>query len=61
MLDAGAPSQAKRTPDFGRYLPLSAGWAPKPRLVAGHRRTMGERSAELPEGAWREITVAEGS
>ena len=25
MLDAGAPSQAKRTPDFGRYLPLSGG------------------------------------
>ena len=25
MLDAGAPSQAKRTPDFGRYLPLSVG------------------------------------
>ena len=24
MRDAGAPSQAKRTPDFGRYLPLSA-------------------------------------
>ena len=24
MPDAGAPSQAKRTPDFGRYLPLSA-------------------------------------
>ena len=23
MPDAGAPSQAKRTPDFGRYLPLS--------------------------------------
>ena len=33
----------------------------KPRLVDGQRRTMAERSAELPEGAWREITVAEGS
>ena len=33
----------------------------KPRLVDGQRRTMVERSAELPEGAWREITVAEGS
>ena len=33
----------------------------KPRLVGGQRRTMGERSAELPEEAWREITVAEGS
>ena len=33
----------------------------KPRLVGGQRRTMTERSAELPEEAWREITVAEGS
>ena len=33
----------------------------KPRLVGGRRRTMEERSAELPEEAWREITVAEGS
>ena len=33
----------------------------KPRLVDGQRRTMVERSAELPEGAWREITVAQGS
>ena len=33
----------------------------KPRLVGGQRRTMVERSAELPEEAWREITVAEGS
>ena len=37
------------------------GGPPKPRLVAGQRRTMGERSAELPAEAWREITVAEGS
>ena len=33
----------------------------KPRLVGGQRRTMQERSDELPEEAWREITVAEGS
>ena len=33
----------------------------KPRLVAGQRRTMVERSVELPAEAWREITVAEGS
>ena len=33
----------------------------KPRLKGGQRRTMTERSAELPEEAWREITVAEGS
>ena len=33
----------------------------KPRLVGGQRRTMEEGSGELPEEAWREITVAEGS
>ena len=29
MLAAGAPSQAKRTPDFGRYLPLSGEKVPR--------------------------------
>ena len=33
----------------------------KPRLVDGKRRTMEQRSDELPDEAWREITVAEGS
>ena len=33
----------------------------KPRLRDGQRRTMEERSDELPGDAWREITVAEGS
>ena len=33
----------------------------KPRLAGGQRRTMEERSDELQEEAWREITVAEGS
>ena len=33
----------------------------KPRLVDGQRRTMEQRSDELPEEVWREITVAEGS
>ena len=33
----------------------------KPKLVDGQRRTMAGRSDELPEEAWREITVAEGS
>ena len=37
---------------FGRPL--------RPKLRVGQRRTMEERSDELPEGAWREITVAEG-
>ena len=34
---------------------------PKPRLVAGQRRTMGEHSNALPEDTWREIRVAKGS
>ena len=33
----------------------------KPKLVDGQRRTMAERCDELPDGAWREIKVAEGS
>ena len=33
----------------------------KPRLVDGQLRTMEQRSAELPDEAWRELTVAEGS
>ena len=37
------------------------GGPPKPRLKAGQRQTMQERSFELPEDAWREITVAQGS
>ena len=37
------------------------GGPPKPRLVDGQRHTMGERNAELPEDAWLEITVPQGS
>ena len=50
-------------PDPERTSPAYQGrGAPrKPRLVPGQRRTMAERSEELPEDAWREITVAEGS
>ena len=33
----------------------------KPRLREGQRRSMEQRSDELPEEAWREITVAQGS
>ena len=33
----------------------------KPRLRDGQRRTMEQRSGELPDKAWREITVAQGS
>ena len=44
------------TPAYrGRGGPPSPGW------WGGQKRTMGERSDELPEEAWREITVAEGS
>ena len=33
----------------------------KPRLRGGQRQTMPERAAAIPENAWREITVAQGS
>ena len=33
----------------------------KPKLREGQRRTMEQRSDELPDEAWREITVAQGS
>ena len=33
----------------------------KPKLEDGQRRTMEQRGDELPEDAWREITVAQGS
>ena len=33
----------------------------KPKLRDGQRQTMEQRSDELPDEAWREITVAEGS
>ena len=33
----------------------------KPKLRDGQRRTIEQRSDALPEGAWREITVAQGS
>ena len=37
------------------------GRTPQPKLKAGQRRTMHERSSELPEDAWREMTAAQGS
>ena len=33
----------------------------KPRLRSGQRQTLGERAADIPEEAWQEITVAQGS
>ena len=49
--------------DLERTSPVyrGRGGPPKPRLVDGQRRTMGERSAELPAEAWRETRVAKGS
>ena len=51
------PPEPERTspPYQGRGAPR------KPRLVSGQRRTMQERAGAIPEEAWREITVAEGS
>ena len=50
------PGPERTSPEYqGRGAPR------KPRLVGGQRRTMEERSDELTEGDWREITVAEGS
>ena len=50
------PEPERTTPTYqGRGAPC------KPRLVGGQRRTMEERSNELPEEAWREIAVAEES
>ena len=40
---------------------LGRGRPRKPRLVDGQRRTMAERADAIPEDAWREITVAQGS
>ena len=48
-------------PEWTRPAYQGRGAPRKPRLKGGQRRTMTERSAELPEEAWREITVAQGS
>ena len=58
-------------PSSTRVWPLELAWTSagsqeserprKPRLRDGQRRTMKQRSDELPDKAWREITVAQGS
>ena len=48
-------------PEWTRPAYRGRGGPPKPKLVDGQKRTMEERSDALPEGAWREITVAQGS
>ena len=50
------PEPAWTSPEYQGF-----GRPRKPRLRDGQRRTMEQRSDELPEEAWREITVAEGS
>ena len=50
------PESAWTSPEYQGF-----GRPRKPRLRDGQRRTMEQRSDELPEEAWREITVAEGS
>ena len=47
------------SPDYPDY--PGFGRPRKPRLVEGQRRTMEQRSDELPEKVWREITGAQGS
>ena len=48
-------------PEWTRPAYQGRGAPRKPRLKGGQRRTMAERSAELPEESWRKITVAEGT
>ena len=48
-------------PEWTRPAYQGFGRPRKPRLRSGQRRTLAERGAELPEDAWREITVAQGS
>ena len=47
------PVRLLQYPGFGRPR--------KPKLRPGQRRTMEQRGDELPDEAWREITVAQGS
>ena len=48
-------------PEWTALVYRGRGGPPKPKLVGGQKRTMGERSDAMPEDAWREITVAEGT
>ena len=69
----GGPGDALRAGRSGRptVWPLDPAWTSpeypgfgrprKPKLRPGQRRTMEQRGDELPDEAWREITVAQGS
>lgn len=48
-------------PQFTTPVYRGRGGPPKPKLAGGQRRTMAERGDDLPEDAWREMTVAQGS
>ena len=48
-------------PEWTNPVYQGRGGPPKPKLVGEQRRTMAQRGDELPEDAWQEITVAEGS
>ena len=48
-------------PEWTRHPYKGRGVPRKPRLRDGQRRTMEQRAAAIPEDAWREITVAQGS
>ena len=49
------------SPDYPGNSHPGFGRPRKPSLVDGQRRTMEQRGDELPDEAWREITVAQGS
>ena len=49
------------SPDYPGNSHPGFGRPRKPSLVDGQRRTMEQRGDELPDEAWQEITVAEGS
>ena len=48
-------------PEWTGPLSQGRGRPRKPRLQEGQRRTLAERADAIPEDAWREITVAQGS
>ena len=61
MLDAGAPSQAKRTPDFSRYIPLSGRFPPalngeqQAELKAAVQELPSQAGIELSSWNWKAV------
>ena len=56
VLDVPGGNPAWTSPEYPGF-----GRPRKPKLRPGQRRTMEQRGDELPDEAWREITVAQGS